>query len=206
MLREDVRLFDNADRRLGRVGLTVVEWDRSNVAARGGLANGIGTGLAAYGRDQRERVPRIDEVVNAVRCGPIDEPRGVGSDVVVLQSRADARRGQQSLHILCKGGELGGWDHIDRMRGSKQRRIACRAFGGARTVAVLVAAETVGAVRGAESLRRRVVDILKAGRGEIAVLLGQGREGHRRRGRAGIAEAVVVAEVEDLLFPCAKRD
>jgi hypothetical protein len=47
-----VRLFNDAHCGLGRVGLAVVEGDGSNVAARGGLTDGIRTGLAANGRNE----------------------------------------------------------------------------------------------------------------------------------------------------------
>ncbi len=84
---EDVRLFDDAHRGLGGVGLAVVEGNRPDVAARGGLADGIRAGLTSIGKDEGERVRRSGQEVNAIRGGPIDETRGVGGDVVVLQSR-----------------------------------------------------------------------------------------------------------------------
>ena len=92
MRRESMRLFDSAHRSLGRVGLTIVEGDGSNVAARRGLPDWIGTGLAANGCNQRECVLGIDDVVETVRHRPIDESRCVGGDIVVLQSCADPRR------------------------------------------------------------------------------------------------------------------
>ena len=149
--RKDVRLFKDAHCGLGRVGLAVVEGDRSHVAARGCLTDGIRAGLAANGRNDSKRVLRADDVVETVRHGPVAEARGVGSNEVVLQSRADACFGQEGLHILCNRRELGRRDHIDSSAG--QRRIACRACGGTRPVAVLIPAEAIGAVRGAEGLR-----------------------------------------------------
>ena len=61
-------------------------------------------------------------------------------------------------------------------------------------------------MRGTGGLTRRVIDGRNAGCAEIARLLCRGREGDRRRGRAAVTEAVVVAVVEDLILPRAQRN
>ena len=54
--REDMGLFDDADGGLRRIGLAVVVWHWTDVAARSGLADGSGAGLTPDGCRQCERV------------------------------------------------------------------------------------------------------------------------------------------------------
>ena len=66
--REDMRLFNGPDRGLGCVGLAVVVGDWTYVAARGGLTHGHRAGLATHRTEYRERVVRIDCIVDAGSC------------------------------------------------------------------------------------------------------------------------------------------
>ena len=75
--REDMGLFDDADCGLGSIGLAVVVRDRTDVAACGGLTDGVGASLTTDGSNQGEGVFGGDVVIDAVRCGPVRQAGGV---------------------------------------------------------------------------------------------------------------------------------
>src|SRR5581483_7464593 len=197
MRRKRMRLFDDPDSGLRRIRLSVVVGNRAGIAPGGRLSHRNGARLTPEGRYQGQDVFRADVVVDALSCRPIGEPRVIRRQVVVSGIGITKVCRKHRLKVQGDRRKLAGRDYVGWADGN---RVTARTRGGSRAITVLVAAGAVRAIGRARCLRVGIIDGY-ADAAEVAFALSDAGKADDLRTRVRIAETVIVAEEEELIFP-----